>query len=62
MRAAGPADGAGGQNYGPHRVFDDRSHPRSAQQWLSQHARLTTAAALASVAAAAGSLAAARRR
>ena len=57
-----PADGAGGQDYGPHGVFDDRSHPRSAQQWLSQHARLTTAAALASVAAAAGSLAAARRR
>ena len=39
-----PADGAGGQDYGPHGVFDDRSHPRSAQQWLSQHARLTTGA------------------
>ena len=47
---------------GPDGVFGDRSHPRSAQQWLSQHARLTTAAALASAAAAAGSLAAARRR
>ena len=68
-RRAGPArqpvgarGRAGGHDYGPHGVFDDRSHPRSAQQWLSQHARLTTAAALASVAAAAGSLAAARRR
>ena len=44
-----PADGAGGRDYGPHGVFGDKSHPRSAQEWLSQHARLTTAGALAGV-------------
>jgi hypothetical protein len=44
-----PADGPGGRDYGPHGVFGDKSHPRSAQQWLSQHARLTTAGALAGV-------------
>jgi hypothetical protein len=44
-----PADGAGGRDYGPRGVFDDRSHPRSAQEWLSQHARLTAAGALAGV-------------
>jgi hypothetical protein len=27
----------------------DKSHPRSAQEWLSQHARLTIAGALAGV-------------
>ena len=57
-----PADGPGGRDYGPHGVFGDKAHPRSAQQWLSQHARLTTAGALASAAAAAGSPAAASRR
>ena len=36
-----PADGPGGRDYGPHGVFGDKSHPRSAQEWLSQHARLT---------------------
>jgi NAD(P)-dependent dehydrogenase (short-subunit alcohol dehydrogenase family) len=44
-----PADGPGGRDFGPHGAFGDTSHPRSAQQWLSQHARLTTAAALAGV-------------
>ena len=44
-----PADGPGGRDYGPHGVFGDKSHPRSAQEWLSQHARLTTAGALAGV-------------
>ena len=39
-----PADGPGGRDYGPHGVFGDKSHPRSAQQWLSQHARLTAGA------------------
>jgi hypothetical protein len=35
-----PADGPGGHDYGPRGTFDDRSHDRSMQQWLSQHARL----------------------
>jgi NAD(P)-dependent dehydrogenase (short-subunit alcohol dehydrogenase family) len=59
-----PADGPGGRDYGPHGVFDGKSHPRSAQEWLSQHARLTTAGALAGVttgALAAGWRAASRR-
>jgi len=39
-----PADGPGGRDYGARGVFDARSHPRSAQEWLSQHARLTAGA------------------
>ena len=60
-----PADGPGGRDYGARGVFDARSHPRSAQEWLSQHARLTTAGALAGVTAGAlagGWRAATRRR
>jgi NAD(P)-dependent dehydrogenase (short-subunit alcohol dehydrogenase family) len=36
-----PLDGEGGaaRDFGAHGVFDDRSHPRSAQLWLSKHAR-----------------------
>ena len=29
-----PADGPGGEDYGAHGDFDDRSHARSVQQWL----------------------------
>ncbi|HEY2577014.1 MAG TPA: SDR family oxidoreductase [Streptosporangiaceae bacterium] len=29
-----PADGADGRDYGAHGDFDDKSHPRSVQQWL----------------------------
>ncbi len=60
-----PVDGQAGTDHGAHGGFDDRSHERSAQLWLSQHARLVVAAAgsvvLAGSAAAAG-LQAARRR
>jgi hypothetical protein len=34
-----PVDGVNGHDHGPHGAFDDRSHDRSAQLWLSQHAR-----------------------
>ena len=34
-----PVDGVNGHDYGPHGAFDDRSHDRSAQLWLSLHAR-----------------------
>ena len=37
-----PIDGVNGDDYGPHGAFDDRSHDRSAQLWLSQHARAAT--------------------
>jgi NAD(P)-dependent dehydrogenase (short-subunit alcohol dehydrogenase family) len=33
-----PIDGANGRDHGPHGVFDDRSHDRSPQLWMSQHA------------------------
>jgi NAD(P)-dependent dehydrogenase (short-subunit alcohol dehydrogenase family) len=35
-----PVDGTNGHDYGPRGVFDDRSHDRSAQLWLAQHARV----------------------
>jgi hypothetical protein len=57
-----PADGPGGRDFGAHGIFDDKAHPRSAQEWLSQHARLAAAAALAGGAAAAVSALAAGRR
>jgi NAD(P)-dependent dehydrogenase (short-subunit alcohol dehydrogenase family) len=44
-----PADGPDGRDYGPHGIFDGRSHDRSAQLWLSQHARAATGAAAAAV-------------
>ena len=34
-----PADGGNGHDFGPHGAFDDRSHDRSQQLWMSQHAR-----------------------
>ena len=38
-----PVDGPGGHDYGAHGVFDDRSHDRDPQLWLSQHAGLSSA-------------------
>jgi NAD(P)-dependent dehydrogenase (short-subunit alcohol dehydrogenase family) len=46
-----PVDGVNGHDHGPHGVFDDRSHDRSVQLWLSQHAR-TSSGVLAGTAAA----------
>jgi len=37
-----PVDGVNGHDHGSHGVFDDRSHGRSSQLWLSQHARVTS--------------------
>ncbi len=47
-----PADGERGHDFGAHGEFDQRSHTRDPQVWVSRHARL------ASVGAAAGGLAA----
>jgi len=58
-----PLDAPGEADHGAHGVFDDRSHPRSAQLWLTRHARaLSGAAAGATVAAAGAGLAARLRR
>ena len=54
-----PVDGPDGRDHGAHGIFDARSHARSAQLWLDQHPRL--ASGLASGAALAGGIAAARR-
>ena len=55
-----PVDGPGGADHGAHGAFDDRAHPRSAQLWLSQHARLT-AGTVAGAAVVAGALSLRRR-
>ncbi len=55
-----PLDGPAGTDHGAHGSFDDRSHPRSLQLWLSQHTRFAAGAAAGSAATAA--LLAARRR
>jgi len=55
-----PVDGPDGTDHQAHGAFDDRSHSRSPQLWLSHHARL--ASALTAAAAAAGMLAVAARR
>jgi NAD(P)-dependent dehydrogenase (short-subunit alcohol dehydrogenase family) len=47
------ADGPDGHDHGAHGVFDDKSHPRSAQQWVSERPRQAGAVAVAAVAAAA---------
>ncbi|MCT9933472.1 SDR family oxidoreductase [Planotetraspora sp. A-T 1434] len=52
-----PADDE--RDYGAHGSFDDRSHQRSVQVWMSQHRRLVTAGAAGLAAAAAYAL---RRR
>jgi NAD(P)-dependent dehydrogenase (short-subunit alcohol dehydrogenase family) len=43
-----PVDGPAGHDYGAHGGFDDRSHDRSPQLWMSQHARLVTGLAAGS--------------
>jgi hypothetical protein len=43
-----PVDGPPGGDHGAHGAFDDRSHPRSVQQWLSQHGWLAAGAAAGS--------------
>jgi NAD(P)-dependent dehydrogenase (short-subunit alcohol dehydrogenase family) len=48
-----PLERPDGGDFGAHGAFDERSHPRSAQQWLSRHAATVTGAA-AALAAAAG--------
>jgi NAD(P)-dependent dehydrogenase (short-subunit alcohol dehydrogenase family) len=55
-----PLDGPDGTDHGAHGAFDNRSHSRSPQLWVSHHARLASAVTVA--AAAAGTLAAAIRR
>jgi hypothetical protein len=40
-----PVDGPDRHDHGARGVFDDTSHDRSPQLWMSQHARLLTAAA-----------------
>jgi NAD(P)-dependent dehydrogenase (short-subunit alcohol dehydrogenase family) len=37
-----PADGRGGPDHGSHGGFDDRSHDRSLQLWISQHPRVSS--------------------
>jgi NAD(P)-dependent dehydrogenase (short-subunit alcohol dehydrogenase family) len=37
-----PIDGIGGHDHGSRGVFDDRSHRRSPQLWMSQHARVSS--------------------
>ncbi|MGE5291161.1 MAG: SDR family oxidoreductase [Micromonosporaceae bacterium] len=55
-----PVDGPGGHDHGAHGIFDGRSHSRSPQLWVSQHAGLGLSA-LASVAVLAGAAVARRR-
>jgi NAD(P)-dependent dehydrogenase (short-subunit alcohol dehydrogenase family) len=58
-----PVDQPPGTDHGAHGAFDRRSHDRSPQLWLSQHARQVSAAAATAVTAAGlGSVLAARRR
>jgi NAD(P)-dependent dehydrogenase (short-subunit alcohol dehydrogenase family) len=38
-----PVDGVNGHDFGAHGAFDDRSHDRSPQAWLSRHAGLSSA-------------------
>jgi NAD(P)-dependent dehydrogenase (short-subunit alcohol dehydrogenase family) len=57
-----PADGPDGRDFGAHGIFDGRSHPHSAQQWVA-HRYPQVATALAAVAAgSAAAWALARRR
>jgi NAD(P)-dependent dehydrogenase (short-subunit alcohol dehydrogenase family) len=53
-----PVDGCDGHDHGPHGIFDDKSHDRSPQLWIAQHAALVPSGLLAGAAAA---LVAARR-
>jgi hypothetical protein len=56
-------DRPGGRDHGARGIFDDRSHDRSPQLWMSQHARvLAGAGAAGGTAIATGALAARRKR
>ena len=62
-----PVDGSDGQDHGPHGIFDDKSHDRSPELWIAEHARVSSGPlALAGVAIAgaaiAGAFVAGRRR
>ncbi len=46
-----PADGAAGDDFGAHGIFDDMSHDRDPQQWASRHHGLLAAAGAALTAA-----------
>src|SRR3954447_26269652 len=48
-----PADGAQGQDFGAHGIFDDQAKPRSLQLWASHHHGTVAAAALAALSGAA---------
>jgi NAD(P)-dependent dehydrogenase (short-subunit alcohol dehydrogenase family) len=37
-----PVDGSNGHDHGPHGSFDDKSHDRSPQLWIAQHARVSS--------------------
>jgi NAD(P)-dependent dehydrogenase (short-subunit alcohol dehydrogenase family) len=58
-----PVDQPPGSDHGAHGSFDSRSHNRSPQLWVSQHARvISAAAAAAATAAGLGGMVAGRRR
>jgi NAD(P)-dependent dehydrogenase (short-subunit alcohol dehydrogenase family) len=44
-----PVDGVSGRDHGSRGVFDDRSHDRSPQLWIAQHARLASGLAAGAV-------------
>jgi NAD(P)-dependent dehydrogenase (short-subunit alcohol dehydrogenase family) len=44
-----PVDGTGGTDHGARGIFDDRSHDRSPQLWLAQHARTSSGVAAGAV-------------
>jgi NAD(P)-dependent dehydrogenase (short-subunit alcohol dehydrogenase family) len=48
-----PVDRAGDRDRGAHGIFDDSSHSRSGQQWMSHHPRLVSGLAAGAVAGAA---------
>jgi NAD(P)-dependent dehydrogenase (short-subunit alcohol dehydrogenase family) len=57
-----PVDGPGGHDHGARGIFDDTSHDRSPQLWMSQHARLLTAAVGAAILGGAGAVRLVRQR
>jgi NAD(P)-dependent dehydrogenase (short-subunit alcohol dehydrogenase family) len=62
-----PVDGSNGHDHGPHGIFDSKSHDRSSQLWIAEHARLSSgplalAGAALAGAALAGAFVAGRRR
>jgi hypothetical protein len=58
-----PVDGSNGHDHGPHGIFDDKSHDRSPQLWMAQHARVSSGLlAGAAVAGAFGAFVAGQRR